>query len=327
MPQTKQLVGEIVDTKTGEITKTHEVHALTTTDETLNSTPLDLPVEIFTAALERRKKNRVVLMDWIRTALVEGVDYGKIHKIGKNKCQLARQGRVNECDDPAHWSKPSLFKPGAEKLCGMLGITVHYPSLKEYERAALDGREIKTIVIRCELNNSAGRVVADGVGARSLAQDYGNFNTSLKMAEKSAHIDAALRMAGLSEVFTQDLEDMAIGVTPASSDAGQKIITNDELKHLMDSIYSFGLGEKRVKIWVLKKWEKGMEELTVSQYREILERLPAFAKKASNDLFRQAAEARECAQRAEGHAHYRDMGEAQRLEAEAKKLLAKVAVA
>ena len=41
-----------------------------------------------------------------------------------------------------------------------------------------------------------------------MDKDKGDINKSLKMAEKSAHIDATLRIAGLSEIFTQDLEDM-----------------------------------------------------------------------------------------------------------------------
>ena len=48
---------------------------------------------------------------------------------------------------------------------------------------------------------------APSTSARSLAQDQGDLNKCLKMAEKSAHIDATLRMGGLSEVFTQDTED------------------------------------------------------------------------------------------------------------------------
>jgi hypothetical protein len=57
--------------------------------------------------------------------------------------------------------------------------------------------------------DSSGKIVADGIGARSLEQDYGDINKALKMCSKSAHIDATLRMAGLSEVFTQDLDQMA----------------------------------------------------------------------------------------------------------------------
>lgn len=151
--------------------------------------PLDMEPAAFRAGLDRRKENRKALMDWIRAALVENVDFGRID---------TKRGK----------SKPSLFKPGAEKICGMLGIISTFPTLDEYEQVALKGIEIKSVVLRCALLDSRGVIVAEGVGARSLAQDYGDLNKALKMAEKSAHIDATLRMAGLSEVFTQDLEDM-----------------------------------------------------------------------------------------------------------------------
>jgi hypothetical protein len=128
-------------------------------------------------------------MEGIRAALVDGVDFGSVR---------TKRGM----------SRPSLRKPGAEKICGMLGLSVLYPTLHEYERAALEGKEIKYIVLRCELVNSQKALVAVGIGARNVSQDYGDLNKSLKMAAKSAHVDAVLRCAGLSEVFTQDIEDM-----------------------------------------------------------------------------------------------------------------------
>lgn len=169
--------------------------------------PLDLPGSEFRSGLDRRKQNRELLMEWLRTALVDGVDYGKVHIASKDKCEYARGGRVKECPNQYHWSKPSLFKPGAEKITGMLGMTVHFPSLAGYETAFLSGQQITQVMMRCELHDAQGRVVAEGVGARNITQDYGDINKSLKMAEKSAHIDATLRLAGLSEVFTQDIED------------------------------------------------------------------------------------------------------------------------
>jgi hypothetical protein len=172
----------------------------------VTASPLDLPSEVFRSGLDRRRENRGALMSWVREALIEGTDYGRIHVVNKNKCPHG-----NRCRNPAHFSKPSLFKPGAEKICGMLGVTVHYPTLHDYEQAALHGVALQHVIIRCEIKDASNRVVADGVGARSLKQDYGDINKALKMAEKSAHIDATLRMAGLSEVFTQDLEDMSNG--------------------------------------------------------------------------------------------------------------------
>lgn len=167
--------------------------------------PMDMPVEAFRQGLQRRGENRRALMEWVRTNLAEGTDFGRIHVVAKTKCPLAAQDRVFECADLKHWSKPVLFQPGAQKICGMLGVFVSYPNMPKYEEAAINGVDLKHIILRCEIRDASGIMVGDGMGARSLAQDYGDLNKSLKMAAKSAQISATLRMAGLSEIFTQDL--------------------------------------------------------------------------------------------------------------------------
>lgn len=172
------------------------------------SAPLDWPIERFTQALDRREVNRKALLKWIQGNLQTGVDYGQIHFVGKDKCRLVADGRTHECLDPRHWSKPSLWKPGAEKICGMMGLIPRFPTMAEYERATLRGEDIKVIILKCELHTGNGFVAAEGTGARRIDQDRGDINKSLKMAIKSAHIDATLRVAGLSELFTQDIEDM-----------------------------------------------------------------------------------------------------------------------
>jgi hypothetical protein len=174
-----------------------------------SESPMDLPVDSFTKALIRREENRKALIKWISDNLTQGKDFGKIHVVGKDKCAYAKEGRAHECNNPRHWSKPSLWKPSAEKICGMLGLIPRFPNLNEYEKAVLRGEDIKVIILKCELHTPSGFIAAEGTGARRLAQDNGDINKSLKMTEKSAHIDATLRVAGLSEIFTQDIEDMA----------------------------------------------------------------------------------------------------------------------
>lgn len=265
--------------------------------------PLDLPADHFKAGLDRRKANRELLMEWLRSALIEGVDFGRIHVASKDRCQFARQGRVKECGDPHHWSKPSLFKPGAEKITGMLGMTVHYPSLPDYEQAVLNGIALTTVMLRCELRDAHGRPVAEGVGARSVGQDYGDINKTLKMAEKSAHIDATLRLAGLSEIYTQDIEDRPVveeeppvaslppkprrsakSATPASgatsataaTDATGEQIGKEALETLRQEIRQYGFTEKRVLAWLYKTTGGSvtkLEQLTQSQCASILRRL------------------------------------------------------
>lgn len=259
-----------------------------------SASPLDLPAEVFRAGLDRRKQNRAALMEWIRSALVEHVDYGRIHVVGKDRCKAGKH-----CANAAHFSKPSLFKPGAEKICGMLGVAVHFPTLHDYEQAALHGVQLHHVIIRCELKDAAGRVVADGVGARSLKQDYGDINKALKMAEKSAHIDATLRMAGLSEVFTQDVEDMNHGENvaaqagdaqgdPLAGEAGaapadvRQGINDAQKRRLEARIVERGLDRARVKDWIKRAWNvEHFNDLTVPQYERLDKKLDAWATQAT----------------------------------------------
>lgn len=163
----------------------------------------DLAPSQFKKGLERQGENRTALMTWIKGELVDGVDYGKIHVVKKDKCN---QGKF--CTNPHHFSKDSLFKPGAEKIVGMMGFRAIWPTLVEYEKAAIEGRQIQQVALRCQLVDKAGSVISEGWGARSTQQDYGDLNKAVKMAKKSGLIDAVLNAGGLSEVFTQDVEDL-----------------------------------------------------------------------------------------------------------------------
>lgn len=238
-----------------------------------SASPLDLPAEQFRAGLDRRKANRRALMEWVRDALVEGVDYGRIP---------TKRGP----------SKPSLWKPGAEKICGMLGVTVHYPTLHDYEQVALHGVQLVHVIIRCEIRDAGGRVVADGVGARSLKQDGGDINKALKMAEKSAHIDATLRMAGLSEVFTQDLEDMpGIGAEAKVTEIRCDAITPQQHRQLEARIRELGLDRERVKSWVQRATRGAVQhlnDLAAEDFGQLMHRLEEWAER---DAIRQEASA------------------------------------
>lgn len=171
----------------------------------VSQNPLDLDPRVFQAALDRRRQNRDALLNWIRSQLEKGVDFGPIHVVGKNKCDKGKW-----CDNPSHFSKPSLFKPGAEKIVGILGLSPRFPTLEQYEAACIAGTTINQIILRCELVDTSGRVVGAGIGARFVSQDSGDLNKALKMAKKSAYIDATITGAGLSEEYTLDLEDMPL---------------------------------------------------------------------------------------------------------------------
>jgi hypothetical protein len=137
-------------------------------------------------ALTEEQNKRDLIKKYIQENLVSGTDFGKI-KMGNKE------------------SKDCLFKPGAEKVCSLL-------HLKPVFKIDNDVRPIvgpDVIPYICELiNRHSGEVEGEGRGSCSLKEKQGNANVAIKIAQKRAQIDAVLRVAALSDQFTQDLEDL-----------------------------------------------------------------------------------------------------------------------
>lgn len=152
--------------------------------------------------LKMEGERRQLLNSFIQENLTEGVDYGRIHVASKEKCS-----RPWECKNEYHFSKPCLFKPGAEKFCSLLQLRAEFLADKDtLEMVGSAGTGL--VAFRCILSHvSTGNVMAEGRGACAVSEKGGLVNTTVKIAEKRAQIDAVLRL-GLSDSFTQDLEDV-----------------------------------------------------------------------------------------------------------------------
>jgi len=149
---------------------------------------------------------------------------------------------------PGTGNKPTLLKPGAEKIAKLLGLCDNY----EIEaRQELWDKPFFRYLVKCRLVTAQGMVISEGLGecnsyeskyrwrwvfpsdvpenidkanlaSRTIntrngkAKQYrlenedvfSQVNTILKMAKKRALVDAALSAGRLSEVFTQDIEDI-----------------------------------------------------------------------------------------------------------------------
>ena len=212
--------------------------------------PFEIEPADFRKSLDIRTQNRNTMLNWIRENLTEGVDYGRIHTVSKDKCKMGKN-----CTNPNHFSKPSLFKPGAEKICGLLGLRPEYPAIADYERKAVEGGKIEVIILRCFLY-SGDRIVAEGTGSRLVSKDYGDINKSIKMALKSGQIDATLRCGGLSEIFTQDIEDMNLSGDSEAAEKVEEKAKQSELMRLKDK-----LNEATHLIHLQRIWQKHLSEI------------------------------------------------------------------
>jgi hypothetical protein len=154
---------------------------------------IDMEPADFASALQMRALNRDQLILWVKDNLKAETDYGSVRG-----------------------SKDSLWQPGAQKICGMLSLRPFFPDIEKYVDSLVAGAEIKEVLVRCYLLDTQGRAVAQGTGARGCTNNAGerDLNWAIKMAQKSAHIDATNRASGLSAIFTQDYPDEDMDLRP-----------------------------------------------------------------------------------------------------------------
>ncbi|MBV9468086.1 MAG: hypothetical protein JO316_19020 [Abitibacteriaceae bacterium] len=161
------------------------------TADTLTLNPPDVFPD-FAISLEEANRRVKMLQEFVRDHMVEGEDYGVI---------------------PGTQAKPTLFKPGAEKLNAIFGLAplVEITNRVEDWDESFVAYEVKVTL----LNKRSSQVEAEGIGScnsherRYKSQDAANIaNTVLKMSKKRALIDATLSATRASGLFTQDLEDM-----------------------------------------------------------------------------------------------------------------------
>ena len=156
----------------------------------------------FAISLNEAKQRIATLQGFIKEMMIPNVDYGLIPK----------------CD------KPTLFKPGAEKLCDIFGFSKQIEisnRIEDWDKG-LFHYEVKAILI----NKRTGFTESEGIGCcNNMERKYKNqdgyniVNTILKMAKKRAFIDAVLSATRSSGIFTQDIEDYQDDTTSNNTDS------------------------------------------------------------------------------------------------------------
>ena len=147
--------------------------------------------------------------------------------------------------------KPSLYQPGAERINLAFGVRPEYDIIEkelDHDRPILWNKRKKTgwdkianeptwtitqgesvglyrYVIKCRLiNKASGQEVGEACGSASTLESRyvdrprENENTVLQQAQKRAFVRATRNTYGISDRFTQDVEDMDLGTgTPQES--------------------------------------------------------------------------------------------------------------
>jgi len=177
-------------------------------------TPTDIGVKDLATVMNDETDKRALIKKFITKHMVKGVDFGSIRVAGRD-------------------SKPSLFKPGAEKFASLFKLRAEVN--RDLETWEMLGSEPGTICYTCVLYTSQDKKVGEGKGAATI-KEKGNANTAIKIAKKRAFVDAILSTGALSDFFTQDLEDMAqYDNSPVKDDAPVISIGADD-HDILDSV-------------------------------------------------------------------------------------------
>ena len=182
--------------------------------------------------------------------------------------------------------KPTLLKPGAEKILMMMGLRSEFEivdSTRDFEKGFFQYQ------VRCKLLKG-DTVITEGLGACNTREKkymkmdpYTMDNTVLKMAKKRSLIDATLLVASLSDVFTQDLEDIDINGQPTEI---QKVYTDQEgtiSKAQAKRMFALAKGNAEIVRQVINEYgyEKS-EQVKKIEYDTICSKIEQLAQAQSN---------------------------------------------
>jgi len=171
-----------------------------------------LPVEAMksypmaTGMSEEDINARIAKVYWIKEELMkDGVHYGYTPR--------------NKNGDT--YDKPSLYQPGAQLLNV---IFQHAPSYKHEVQRFNEKPGHFLFNLDCTLTHyPTGTIVGAGVGGASTGESrwkdtppLSSYNSVFKIGAKRAYVAATVSCVGVSEIFTQDLEDMTDDELPGS---------------------------------------------------------------------------------------------------------------
>ena len=223
-----------------------------------NQNPLTLIQDINVKAVAETVQKVRTLQSTLKNILTENHDYGKI---------------------PGCGDKATLLKPGAEKILMAMGITSTYELIEHtenFEGLGFFAYTVKCILNKNGIKITEGlghansrekkwayefvyeKDLPDGTDKELLKKkkietNKGTFykyeveadanskaNTILKMAKKRAQIDAVLSVASLSEIFTQDFDDLPQEEEPTTKPTVEKVKEN--VKKATAEYYCSGCG-------------------------------------------------------------------------------------
>lgn len=193
--------------------------------------------------------------------------------------------------------QPSLLKSGAEKIVSVYGLLVRFSIESKIEglNAIETEKGFKPFFfynVRCDLikiaNDGTEYVFTSGYGSANTSEKrngwnspFDSCNSTLKMAQKRALVQAALSVSGLSALFSQDIENETFMKKFDELNEAVKTgtITQKQGKLIFATAADVGLSAKKVKE-KLKEWGYGdIKAINQDELDDVLNKINALKEK------------------------------------------------
>ena len=175
--------------------------------------------------------------------------------------------------------QPSLFKAGAQKIANAFGLLQRFVIESAIEDPATP---VFFYRVRCELvkiaSDGTEYIFTTGHGSANTMERrngrnsaWDSANATLKMAEKRSLVAAVLSVSGLSDMFTQDMENEDFINQEVSVAKADDTISNKQLKYLFTVAGTVGLNADSAKAIIAEFGYKSSKDIKVADYDSILE--------------------------------------------------------
>lgn len=183
---------------------------------------------------------------------------GQNYSLTLANCEPVKLIRDTDFGKIPRTKKPSLYKSGAEKIAMAYGCLQHYVVESAIEQGGKDA--FFYYRVRCDLckigANGMEYVLTCGYGSANsnekrngMNSAYDSANGSLKMAQKRALVAAAISISGVSDMFSQDMEneDFMNSASEITAETPDAPISRNQITRIFALAGEAGLSKEQAK--------------------------------------------------------------------------------
>ena len=204
--------------------------------------------------------------------------------IGNNTFMLKRDtdfGMITKKDGTPISQRPTLFKSGAHRILTAFGLAYTTELVDKY----VDFQNGFFYFVFKATAYFNGQPVRTGYGCANTNEKSSGFasgfdmaNTKMKLAEKRAEVDLAIKLADASGWFTQDLEDTTLDKQSAKIISDTDTITTKQQSRIFAIAGTYNISKEKAKELLLSWGFASTKDITQSQYDDVCQKLEEYGK-------------------------------------------------